>query len=108
MTHHPDNWMFTTLQQCCERHYWWNYDECMGDESPSVDVANAKYYMVWGTTRKCVQDCDVGAGPDCGGRANFWDQLFDSRSICCDEMNWWNAKCDKQQQNINLVASKLS
>ncbi|KAK1734553.1 hypothetical protein QTG54_014801 [Skeletonema marinoi] len=94
MTHHPDYWMFTTLQQCCERHYWWNYDECMGDESPSIDVANAKYYMVWGTTRKCVQDCDVGAGPDCGGRANFWDQLFDSRSICCDEMNWWNTKCD--------------
>eukprot|EP00984_Skeletonema_dohrnii_P038131 scaffold41013_cov250-Skeletonema_dohrnii-CCMP3373.AAC.1 len=94
MTQHPDYWMFTTLKQCCERHYWWNYDECMRDESPGIDVANAKYYMVWGTTRKCVQDCDVEAGPDCGGRANFWDQLFDSRSICCDEMNWWNTKCD--------------
>ena len=97
MSQNPSSWMFSTLEKCCKQHYWWNYDECMGGgvpaPSPSV-VADAKYYMVWGSTSKCVQDCAVGAGPDCGGKANFWDQLFDSQSQCCEEMNWWNSNCN--------------
>ena len=93
MTQNPSSWMFSTLEKCCKQHYWWNYDECMGNEEPDV-VEDAKFYMVWGSTGKCVQDCAVGAGEKCGGRANFWDQLFDSQSQCCSEMNWWNPSCN--------------
>jgi hypothetical protein len=99
MNLYPDLWMHTTLEKCCKQNYGWNYNECMGGgvpaPAPVVVVVNAKYYMVWGNVGKCVQDCDLGAGPNCGGRANFWDQMFDTRSKCCEKMNWWNSNCNK-------------
>ena len=90
----PELWMHETLEACCKQNYNWNYNHCMGG-LPPPPVANAKYYMVWGTTGKCLRDCDVGSAPDCGGRANFWDQMFETQTICCKEMNWWNKDCDK-------------
>jgi hypothetical protein len=99
MSLYPTLWMHTTLEKCCKLNYGWNYDNCMGGDTPVPDtpdvVATVQYYMVWGSVGKCVQDCDVGAGPNCGGKANFWDELFDSRSSCCTNMNWWNTNCDK-------------
>jgi hypothetical protein len=95
MNTNPHLWMHDTLESCCKQNYGWNYNNCMREEAPPNPVANAKYYMIWGSPGGCFADCDVGDGPDCGGRANFWDELFDTRTTCCKEKNWWNQDCDK-------------
>lgn len=53
-------------------------------------IETNKWYMNY-QIGKCVQDCSKGDA--CGGVANFWDMLFDSQAICCQQMNFWNPTC---------------
>lgn len=82
------NDLYSSREQCCTMRFSWNKEECMG--SVAVDVGSAKWYVTW-DSHTCVQDC-VGASP-CGGLADSWEQLFSSKSNCCDEKLPWVAKC---------------
>mmetsp|Transcript_14874 Transcript_14874/g.24355 ORF Transcript_14874/g.24355 Transcript_14874/m.24355 type:complete len:387 (+) Transcript_14874:3-1163(+) len=83
------NDLYSSRDQCCTMRFSWNKEVCMG--SAAVDVGSAQWYVSWGS-HTCVQDC-VGASP-CGGLAENWDQLFSSKSNCCDEKLPWVAKCE--------------
>ena len=87
MAKDPENWMFSTQLECCEENFGWELDSCLGSSDPNAG-ATSKWYMVWDGF-KCKQDC-VGTGPSCGGRAAFWDELFETRSACCTEKAGWN------------------
>ena len=43
---------------------------------------------------KCVRDCAVGSGVDCGGFSDGdWnDEEFDNKDSCCIKNVWWNYK----------------
>ena len=84
MTMNPSQWMHSTQLSCCETNYDWNFASCLayGSAPSPTPAGSAKFYMDWSTS-KCVQDCE-GTAP-CGGIAEFWDVLYDSRATCCAE-----------------------
>ena len=80
--------LYTTLDECCERHYNYRVNACKGLAS----VGSNKWFINW-KTYKCVKDCDVADGADCGGRADgFWDLLwtFTTKEECCRTRVSWN------------------
>ena len=80
-------WYFSdSLKKCCERHFEYNMNKCMGTSA----VGTQKWYVNY-TAGTCVQDC-VGASP-CGGIAESWDELFGNKRDCCKAKLWWNTKC---------------
>ena len=84
-------WYFSkTLRQCCERHFGWEVNKCMGNTA----VGTNKWYVNY-DAKTCVQDC-AGASP-CGGVAESWVSaqggLFGSKKECCDKKMWWDNKC---------------
>ena len=81
-------WMHSSKQECCEANFSWMLYGCLGSSDPGAGATN-QWYMVWDAPFKCKQDC-VGTGPSCGGRANSWDQLFQTRSACCADKAAWN------------------
>ena len=83
-------YLSTTLEKCCERHFFWNINACLGTSPDAVDVGTDKWYVEWKTST-CVQDC-VGESP-CGGIAESWDELYSSKDQCCDKRLPWVNKC---------------
>ena len=81
------NWyLSTTLEKCCDRHFYWNINECLGTTS----VGSNDWYVSYEDV-KCVQDCS-GAEP-CGGVAEPWDKLYSTKEQCCKEKLPWVPKC---------------
>ena len=65
--------------QCCNSHFGWAYNNCMGIEQP----ASYEWYIDW-TLIKCVMDCDVGDRDLCGGKVEGdWITLWSSATDCC-------------------------
>lgn len=84
MNSRPDLWMHNTLDECCRTNFGYILSTCLGFSS----TGSTKWYMNF-RTWKCVQDCD-GASP-CGGYANSWDIMYESKEKCCREREWWDA-----------------
>ena len=83
------SWRHLTQEECCEGNFSWDLAACLGGSDPNAVATNEWYmYMVW-ESFKCKQDC-VGTGPSCGGRAESWDQLFETRAACCAEKAAWD------------------
>ena len=85
-------WMFDTLDECCDRHYKYNEAGCKGTTGSSA-VGSEKYYVNW-STFKCVKDCPVGSGVDCGGYSDRdWnDEEFADKKTCCSTSVGWDYK----------------
>lgn len=79
-------YLSTTLRQCCERHFHYNINACLGTSYGGSD----KWYVKF-DARTCAKDC-VGASP-CGGIAASWDELFDSKEKCCETKMFWDIRC---------------
>ena len=79
-------YLSTTLKKCCEKHFYWDINECLG----TTAVGSNKWYVSY-EDAKCVQDCS-GASP-CGGVANFWEELYSSKEQCCKNKLGWVSKC---------------
>ena len=81
------NWYFSySLEECCERHFYWDRRKCLGSSA----VGSQKWYVKY-SAETCVQDC-VGPSP-CGGLAEEWDELHNNKGECCDKKLWWNSRC---------------
>ena len=58
------------------------------DPEDEEDAGTSKWYVFYsGGSQKCVQDCKSGG--ECGGLANSWDELYDSKTECCKEKDQW-------------------
>jgi hypothetical protein len=80
--------LYTTLDECCERHYNYRVNECKGLTS----AGSNKWFVDWDTF-KCTKDCEVTAGADCGGLADgFWDLVssYTTKEECCRERVSWD------------------
>jgi len=85
--HNNQKWYLSkTLRQCCERHFNWDLNKCMGNTVEGT----RKWYLKW-DANACVQDC-VGASP-CGGAAKAWDELFKDKNTCRNTKMWYDNKC---------------
>lgn len=73
-------YLSTTLEDCCERFFPWDKETCTGSQV----VGTNKYYVKY-DAYTCVQDTD--------GSAEAWDELFDTKSECCQEKLWWETDC---------------
>lgn len=81
-------YLSTSLRQCCERHFFWNINKCLGIDA----VGTEKWYVKW-DTNTCVQDCILGIGAStCGGIAGEWDETFNDKNECCEKKMWWDVK----------------
>ena len=58
---------------------------------PTAPAATTQFYVDWSTS-KCVENCEKGAKPSCGG-VNTEDYVtkYDSAKDCCDKRLSW--KC---------------
>ena len=74
-----------TLKECCETHFFWDVNKCLG----TTAVGSGKWYIKWSDST-CVQDC-VGASP-CGGIAESWDETFSDKNTCCKNKMWWDLR----------------
>ncbi len=79
-------YLSTTLEKCCERHFSWNVNECLG-----TTAGGSNEWYVSYEDKTCVQDCS-GASP-CGGIANSWEELYSSKEECCQEKMYWIPRC---------------
>ena len=84
--HVTEQWFADTLDECCEKHYFWNLNACLGGSATGTD----KWYVDWATF-KCVKDCAEG-GTDCGGFADSYGKsnLHASKNQCCDTHVGWD------------------
>ena len=82
-------WFSDTLGECCDKYYEYNPGECKGSSS----IGSNKYYVNFDTW-KCVRDCAVDSGVDCGGfsERDWTDEEFDDKSSCCTKYVSWNYK----------------
>ena len=86
MMNSPTWYLSSTLKECCERHFHWALKDCMGTQV----VGTGKWYVKY-EAETCVQDCTGGS--NCGGIAESWDEVFDSKIACCDAKMWYNNDC---------------
>ena len=88
MVQNPSIWMFSTLDECCEKYYSYNLATCTG---ASASTGTTKFWIRW-SDKKCVQDC-VGPSP-CGGIAESWDTKYNTKAECCKEnMSYDRREC---------------
>jgi hypothetical protein len=74
-------WLFGTLDACCEAHFSYKEASCKGQSSTTSGTVKWYVRYVDWNVQKCYKDCETGT--DCGGLAEFWDELFDSQETCC-------------------------
>lgn len=92
-----DSWeeKHPNVEACCDKHLpWLSVEQCQlpsetdfpfpSPSSPPVvspsPVASTQVYMDW-VLLKCVASCE--GPPPCGGKAQVWNELFDSVEDCC-------------------------
>ena len=81
-------YLSTTLEKCCERHFFWNINKCLGSSPDSSVSGTNKWYVKW-VDSACVQDCEGEGALSCGGFANTWDKLYNSKEECCEKRLSW-------------------
>jgi hypothetical protein len=82
ITANPSYYMSDKLEVCCIKVYQWNCNSCAG-----LNVGTGKWYMKY-STGKCVKDCEGGS--ECGGNAEAWYNLWESKLTCCLKKTWWD------------------
>lgn len=82
--------LFNTATECCEEKLpWLTLDQCLAATNGSTGstAGSGDYYVKW-KLNKCVRDCAIGAGVDCGGLMDVWDIPHANVGDCCDSI-WW-------------------
>ena len=82
-----------TLEDCCEKHFSWDKNKCMG----GTITGSNKWYVIYGASETCLQDCLTTSGNEyCGGIVPSWQEengeVFDTQEECCEEMLYWLPK----------------
>lgn len=84
-----------TLEECCEKHFNWRKNDCMG----ATATGSNKWYVVYGNQSEetCLQDCLTTSGNQyCGGLVPEWQSeekgLYDTQAKCCEKELPWVSK----------------
>ena len=82
-------YLSNTLEQCCNKHFFWNINKCLSNSPDSSIEGTNTWYVSW-VDSACVQDCR-GSSP-CGGIAGALDKLYSSKEECCEKRLFWLSK----------------
>ena len=95
----PAIWLYDDLDSCCEQAFSYRLDYCKAGGTESSGTGSNKYYVDFNSW-KCVRDCAVGSGAECGGFSDRdWnDEVFDGKDSCCAKYVSWNYK---ECMNVN-------
>ncbi|EJK59259.1 hypothetical protein THAOC_20547, partial [Thalassiosira oceanica] len=74
--------LYDTPEECCAWISWLPREDCVQSNSLS------KHYYVHWPSFKCVQNCEVGSGPHCGGAAASWNELHEYLPECCEKLHF--------------------
>ena len=80
----PSDWLYDSLETCCDAYYdGWNMMKCLDSQGSGM-------WFVDHLLSKCRTDCKEGYGATCGGLANpVSDVLFENPIECCEsKLNW--------------------
>lgn len=96
MTENKIVYLFSTKADCCQEHYSWNYEECVGSAASN---SGQKYYPDWLGDDTCKND---GAAPTYMVKnPNMW--LQDTLSDCCTKNYGWKMReCMKGSSSSGL------
>lgn len=89
-------WMYSTLADCCRAYYGWEggFAECMsseGADAPTQSPITESWYVHW-QSFTCVKSCD-GPSP-CGGAHKNWNVVHSSKRDCCKaHLEWKGRDC---------------
>ena len=75
------SWVLGSLEECCDRYYWWDTNGCMKASGSGLWYADV-------LNEVCVTDCKSGGL--CGGLADVSSEKLyaDPRSCCESELAW--------------------
>jgi hypothetical protein len=80
MTQNSGAFLFTSKKDCCEEHYSFAIDKCIGGETAT---SGTKYYPDWDNGAVAETCSNDGNAPDYMVAAeNLW--LFDDLDDCCE------------------------
>jgi hypothetical protein len=77
MIRQPGNYLFNTKKDCCQKHYSWNYAECVGEEDAD---SGEKWYVDWTSGDDTCKN-DGKAPKYMTQQAPLW--LFELQEDCC-------------------------
>lgn len=84
MTDNAMYYMFSQLADCCQEHYGWNYDTCIGASS---NVNNGQYYPDFSNTDHVCRN-DGAQPPYMNNSPSHW--MHDTLAECCNTNYLWN------------------
>ena len=99
MKYNSGEWLHTTRDGCCTRHYSWEYSACMGVDGAGV----IGYYPAWDGTKKCVND--TKAPNYMGLNPSQW--MFDDVDSCCERYYDWVTNCVSNSGGNTTSAATL-
>jgi hypothetical protein len=85
MSNDPQQWLFDSIEDCCDKYYFWDMRSCLGSDPSYVDPTTVLYYPDW-ESGVCIRD---GNAPDyIRNQHTFW--MFESLSDCCKQYHSYN------------------
>lgn len=60
MSNHSQQWLFDTIEDCCNRYYSYDLGTCLKSDPSYVDPTDSLYYPNW-ETDICVNDGEAPA-----------------------------------------------
>lgn len=101
MQMNPHSWLYSSLEECCNRYFRWNKNKCMNKEGSGLWYVN---YPLG----KCVIDCEEINGPLCGGLATSTeDDLFSDPLNCCKSKLPWTVATSCEVSVNSIIISEL-
>jgi uncharacterized protein (DUF1501 family) len=101
MNRNPGEWLYETLESCCDRYYEWDVPGCKlrhaqatlisGTIEDVVDLTDDMYYPDWGRTDNCIKG--ETAPPYMKKKPDLW--MYESLADCCKAYYGWEAGYEK-------------
>ena len=93
--------LYDTFQQCCERQTWWLTDCSLPYHDADGNRNSGLWYVKYETNglSKCTRDCYEGTDENCGGKAEEYDELYETFNECCETRLWWQQDCAAYDEN---------
>jgi len=107
MLNNPEQWLDSDIEMCCERHYNWEYNDCVSQSGGSSSSTATGEWYVNHEGQICQQDCLKEVNATCGGLVQAWDTLYSTASDCCAEKLSWiaSARCESRSTLTTEVGS---
>jgi hypothetical protein len=92
-----DSWktLYNSAQECCAQKLGWIAAATCESATTGVPATGSSQWYVDWSISKCVKDCNVSSGVNCGGFVEgSWDTLYPTSAECCATKLFWVASSE--------------